>query len=150
MNLLSIGILGLAIVACTGGGKPEKVLRDYISYRFQDKGQKKEKVLSFLDGPLKEQMEAMPVDKVESFNQDGKFKLTGFKVVKSRCSDDKCFATYIVKYNSFLDGKNEKSVESEIKELAELSLVEGNWKIYDVKNIKTFHESQTPLSVYGR
>jgi ketosteroid isomerase-like protein len=93
-------------------------------------------------------MNAQSEEQVKSFNVGGKYSLKSFEVIKSRCEEDSCFATYILKYKTKLtDGG---AAESEIKELAELEKVQGQWKIADVKGIKSYISSEDSISVYGK
>ena len=128
------------LFGCTQGDKPNQVLESYINYRFKGTKVSKEKLLEALTGTLAERVNAMSDSQINSEIFVGKYKLRKFKVLNSKCMQDKCFSTYTIKYDTYTQGK--RIVSSVIKEVAELIRVSGKWKIADVSNIKTYHESE--------
>ncbi len=60
------------------------------------------------------------------------------------CEGDKCIVTYIIKYKTESGGK--KAFETEVKKIAEVIKEGESWKLSDVKNIKTFHDSTEPIN----
>lgn len=71
-------------------------------------------------------------------------------ILSKKCeSDEKCVVTFIVEYDYQFKDKGLKSYENEVKKIAEIVKVEGNWKLSNVTNLKTFISAQDPIEAGG-
>lgn len=93
----------------------------------------KEEVLSYLDGELKSNVEKMGDEEFEEFTSLGEFKLKSIKINGKTCQDSLCKINYSLHYE-------QQSSETQTKKIAELVLIEKEWRIKSITNLKTFHD----------
>lgn len=122
---------------------PEAALRDFVESRI---GQviAKDFILERVTGRMLQSFENMSDEDFTKFADMQNIKADSFKILSKSCQEKKCFITYSVSYLTSKDGKRQFS--SEVKKIAEMSLLDGKWLIADVSNIKTYHESLEPIN----
>lgn len=67
------------------------------------------------------------------------------KIINSKCESSKCIVTFIVDYTYQFKEEGTKSYKNEVKKIAEVEKVDGDWKISNVTNLKTYIEAQEPI-----
>ena len=67
------------------------------------------------------------------------------KIINSKCESSKCIVTFIVDYTYQFKDEGTKSYKNEVKKIAEVEKVDGEWKIGSVTNLKTYIEAQEPI-----
>jgi hypothetical protein len=125
-------------VSCTKTNSPEGVLREFVDKRYMGKANM-DYILSKVTGQLKKEIESMSPEEVETYKTLPNVQKRSLKISNQRCEENKCYITYILKYNTF-EEKN-KTFESETKKIAEIVNDEGEWKIAKISHIKTFHDN---------
>lgn len=145
MKYLIFIFLLVGLFACVESNTktPEGALQDFIENRI---GQvvSKEFVLSRLTGPMLLSFQSMPDEEFNKFADLRNVKSDSFKILTKSCQEKKCFITYSIAYST--NKESSKSFHTEVKKIAELNLVEGQWLIADVSNIKTYHEALEPIN----
>jgi hypothetical protein len=135
----------LIIFGCSDGAKsPEGLLKMYakdISTQNVDK----DYYLKYTTGRLRESVEQMSDKDIKTLSRAS--QLTGVKVniLKKNCQEKKCSLTYIISYNS--KTSDNVTFSTEVKKVAELEKIDGDWKIASVLNMKTHHESKKPIDI---
>jgi len=120
---------------------PEGTLKSFIQARFGNVVTR-QFILDRVTGKMQQSLENMGDQDFEKFADLRNVKQDSFKILSKSCQEKQCFLTYSVAYNT-----TEKSkFTSEVKKIAELTLVDGKWRIADVTNIKTYHEAQEPIN----
>ena len=79
------------------------------------------------------------------FTQNVKYKKKKFKILLKKCDEKKCFITYLLTYTQPVP-KN-PDFEIDVKKIAEMENIEGEWKIVRVNNVKSYIESTKPLEI---
>lgn len=133
----------LILLSCSKNTSPESTLREFINMRFSN-GQNKSDLIQLTTGEFKASLEEMTEEDFKLF--------TGFTIVKnsldissSNCGLNECAITYVLRYTTTDDGV--KTMVTEVKKIAQLSYVDDYWKISDVQNLKSFHDSLRPIEV---
>jgi hypothetical protein len=72
-------------------------------------------------------------------------KRVNVKILSKNCDGPKCIITYIVSY--LTQTKEDSNFKSEVKKIAEVIKVEEYWKLANLRNLKTYHESTTAIGV---
>ena len=143
-NTILIVLASLLIFGCTKKSDPELALKDFIDYRFKS-SQSRDKILSMVTGPIKEEIETMDEDKAKQFFSTQSLRKKRLTINIKNCEGLKCFITYTLKYSQrSKDGSNH---ELEVKKIAEIWQEEDQWLIAKVNNVKTYIESQKPMGV---
>jgi hypothetical protein len=140
--LVFIFLLG----ACTRYGQsPEGIIQNYIN-EISKEVRDFNKISKMLTGDSLSRFEAMSdEEKTEALNLDG---LKGFrlKIAKKNCpSESECFVTYTLSYTS--ESPEIGEYKTEVRKVAKVKLINENWKIDSVTNIKTFHQSLKALDI---
>ena len=143
-KLLLISFTLLFTLGCFKEKGAQETLRGYIEGRFQGDLDRLE-VSEFLNGHLKKNVLAMSDEDFEAYSDLSNLKKKKFKVTYESCSVDKCFITYLISYDQLKDSKEFFRVDS--KKIAEMTLIEEEWKIEKVTNVKSYLESKTPLNI---
>ncbi len=143
MNKLISFFLLLFFVACNGPGTPESALKGFVNLSF--KGSKdKTDYLARLTGPLLAKYSSMGQEEFNKLLIGEGFKKNSFKILIKNCEEQKCFITYVIKYNQ--KGQN-SSYDIDTKKVAELVNEDDRWKISDVNDIKTFIDSSEEIRI---
>jgi uncharacterized lipoprotein NlpE involved in copper resistance len=86
-------------------------------------------------------------EEIDESSLDG-IKSIKTKIISKNCGKDKCILTYIVTYLTSKNGKggSGNDFSTEVKKIAEVEKEGDIWKIAQVKNVKTYHESLKPIN----
>lgn len=136
-------LLLFLVFSCVAPEGPEQALKNFVNYRFSS-NQKREKLLEMSAGNLKAQLEVLDEESFKKVYKDQDLKLKRFNVNLKNCSEETCSITYTLSFAT-LKGKNE-TFRSEVKKIAEMVKIEGNWKVIDVTNVKTYIDSKEPIA----
>lgn len=132
------------LYSCSGSNSPEGVLKEYIRYRFSDEVSRKG-LLSRTTGSYQEEIQNMDEESFKDFAKLENKQLSQIKVLHKNCQETTCALTYYLKFKTIGKDKNPEFT-SEVKKVAKLQKVDGEWKLNDVSTIKTHHESHVPLT----
>lgn len=127
---------------------PEAALKDFIDVRIGNIVTRAS-LLEKVTGKMRASLENVSDDEFQQFADLRNVQKDSFKILSKSCQQETCFLTYSISYKTKTnaEGSTEKpAFSSEVKKIAELSLVEGKWLIADVTNIKTYHESLEPIN----
>lgn len=143
MKYILILLLGFS---CTKGpSTPEGLLEMFVT-DVTSKSIGKDYYEKYTDGELWESVSELSEEDFNKFLKLNKVKNPKVSISNKNCvTDVECTLTYVVKYN--VTGEEKSEYKSEVKKVATIKQVEGNWKIFEVNNIKTYHDSKTPLEV---
>ncbi|MBL6988211.1 MAG: hypothetical protein ISR65_00445 [Bacteriovoracaceae bacterium] len=134
----------LFLFGCSGVNTPEGVLNKYINYRFS-KDQDRDKLLAMTSGQLNKQLLEKDEAAFEEFAQGVRdLKKKKFSIILKKCDEQKCYITYLISYDVIKEGSKKYNVE--VKKIAELEKISGNWKVTDVNNLKTFIDSKESIT----
>ena len=98
-------------------------------------------------GKMKEDIEALSDEEFEKYRDLSRVKGVKIDILKKNCSGaTSCTLTYIIKYEFSKAEKETTNFKSEVKKVAKLVQTEKEWKIEEVSNIKTYHESVEPIN----
>ena len=147
MKLLIIlsTVLIFVLGGCTKGtDTPEGALGEYIQ-KATESSKGKSFYLDRTTGKLFAAIESMDEDEFKSFTKIENISAVNFKILYKNCRASECFLTYEIEYQQ----KNEENqqFESISKKIAQLNEVDGQWKISDVTNVKSYIDSKTPLNI---
>jgi hypothetical protein len=144
-QILIIALNLLLLISCKKENNAEGSLKSFINYRFS-KNQNKEGILEKMTNPLKEKYETLTPEEFDQLLLTTNLKVTRLKILNSNCEKEEvCYVTYLLNYDTFNE-KNEKSFSTELKKIAELRLVDKQWKIADVNNVRTYHDSKEEIA----
>lgn len=122
---------------------PEDALKSYILKRLDGSLIKRDEILSLSTGKYWSEVNALNDEEFTKYENLKNIKKNTLRLISTKCSDNDCFITYSLAYDTMENDK--RAFSSEVKKVAELKLEEGMWKIADINTIKTFHESVEPL-----
>lgn len=129
--------------SCQKENTAEAQLKEFIRLRYKGE-QRKDKVLKWLVDPLYTEFNSIPDEDFEKTMGVGGRKLKDIRVLTKNCdSEANCFLTFIIKFETY--GNDKKLFTSEVKKLANLKKIENSWKIADINNVKTYHDSHVPI-----
>lgn len=127
-----------SLVACVEESlTPESALKNFVEARIGNVVSR-EFVLERVTGKMKQSFEVMEDEDFAKFADLRNVKRDSFKILSKSCQEKRCFLTYSIAYKTETEGAK---YSSEVKKIAEVSLVDGKWLIADVSNVKTYHES---------
>ncbi len=138
MKYLVLSFLFLLFSCLEDNRSPEAALKDFIELRIGNVVTRSS-VLEKVTGKMRQSLENVTDQEFQQFADLRNVERESFKVLSKSCQDETCFITYSISYKTKQNDKN--TFTSEVKKIAELSLVAGKWLIADVTNIKTYHES---------
>lgn len=131
----------IALISCQKESSPEGALNKLVSTRFSSSS--RSDVMEVVTGKLKEQLESMDDEKIKHFLDSEGLKKRKLKITLKNCEKEKCFLTYILKYN---DSRPQGSkFEVEVKKIAQIEKVENTWLVSDINNLKTYIESKDAI-----
>ena len=140
------------VASCVGKMDAEERLRKYLSLRLEGQVQKKEKVMEFLTGEMREDISGMTEEEFSQFSALNIKKLGRIDVIKKNCKDEVCFLTYTFKYSRPVFNENPQTardVDVEVKKVAKLERIEEQWKISAIDNTKSFVRFNKPIDIYN-
>lgn len=122
---------------------PESALKEFIEIRIGNVVTRSS-LIDKVTGKMRQSLVNVTDEEFQQFADLRNVERDSFKILSKSCQEETCFLTYSISYKT---KQNEKNVfSSEVKKIAELSLVSGKWLISDVTNIKTYHESLEPIN----
>lgn len=144
--MIRILLLLAIVVSCSKGpSTPEGLIEMYVS-DVTTKSMTKSYFEKYTDGDLWESISSLSEEEFSKFTTLKKVKNAKVQIANKDCSaNNECRLTYVVKYS--ISGDDKSNFNSEVKKVADVRQVDGNWKIFKVSNIKTFVDSNTPLEV---
>jgi hypothetical protein len=140
-------LLLLILVSCNNGASsPEGLVKMFVSDSVKGKVNR-DYYEDFTTGSLLEASRDLTDEEIEKSSFDG-IKSVKTKIISKNCSEDKCILTYIVTYltKTDLEDKSKTDFSTEVKKIAEVEKEGDIWKIAQVKNVKTYHESLKPIN----
>lgn len=141
MKYLFILFILIFSVSCNQDQGPEQVLRSYVNMRFQT-GTNFDDLLKNTTGELESNLKGMSAEDKLKFEQTSQFKKKSLKILSKDCVEKKCKITYIISYERKAEGN---PYNAEIRNVAQLTLVEGTWKIESVGGLKSYFESKKDI-----
>jgi hypothetical protein len=130
----------LLISSCSRDNSPEGVLSGYINKRFKA-GVAADDFQSFFGGELLEEMSQLSEDQINRVNNI-KGSKSSFKIDYKRCNGtEECFLTYTLKYDTKAKAdKASSDVRVKVKKIAQMRTVDGNWRIFDISDVKSHYD----------
>lgn len=144
INQVLFIVLSIVFLSCSKKEDPESVLMDYINYRFSS-NQNKNFLLENTTGVLRDRIESMSDKEFQEFIDMTKYKKGKFKVLLKKCTEEKCFITYALKYIHFIKGK--KAYEIEVKKIAEILKTDQKWRISNINNLKSYVDGKLGIDI---
>ncbi len=144
MKILAYILVSLLTISCNQDQGPEQVLRSYVNLRFQ-KGDNLKALINKTTGELKADLESLSTlgeEARKKFDQSSQFTKKTLKVLSRDCNKKTCKITYIISYQKKTDGN---PYNAEIRNVANLSFVEGAWKIGSIGGLKSYFESKKDI-----
>lgn len=140
-------LLMVIVVGCSKSIKTPEGLLVKFSEDITSSNMDRDYYYEYTAGKMKEEIEALSDEDFEAYRDLSRVKNAKIEILKKNCSDDKnCTLTYIIKYDQKGLEKEGGGFKSEVKKVANLVQVEEVWKVSDVSNIKTYHESIKPIN----
>lgn len=93
-------------------------------------------------GELEGNLKSLSEEDRAKFEQTSQFKKKSLKILSRDCNDKKCKISYIISYERKSEGN---PYNAEIRNIAQLSLIEGDWKIESVGGLKSYFESKKDI-----
>jgi len=144
MRVLIILSLLIMFVSCQEDAKtPEGLLRMYIT-DITSKKVDRDYFETYTTGKMLEHINTLSDEEFNSFVDLSKVRSPKLEISNKNCEGEKCSLTYVIKYDVVLEDK--KEFQSEVKKVASLIKDGETWKISEVSNIKTFHDSLIPIN----
>jgi hypothetical protein len=144
-RILLISTLVLFFQGCDRSKKgPEDALRSFVQYRFTV-GHSRDGLLERTTGELYEHIKALEGDGLKEYMALADLKNKSLRIQTSKCEEQKCHLTFDLKYSK--TGKEGQDFEIENRKIAELRLVNGDWKISDVSNVKSYIDMNKEIEV---
>lgn len=143
MKIAALSILILLASCLEDNRSPESALKEFIEMRIGNVVTRSS-LIDKVTGKMKASLESVTDEEFQQFADLRNVERDSFKVLSKSCQQETCFLTYSISYKTKQNDKN--TFSSEVKKIAELSLVDGKWLIADVTNIKTYHESLEPIN----
>lgn len=143
MKILMCSVFLLLVSCLEDNRSPEAALKDFIEIRIGNVVTRNS-IIDKVTGKMKQSLANVSEDEFKQFADLRNVSRDSFKVLSKSCQEETCFLTYSISYKTKQNDKD--AFTSEVKKIAELSLVEGKWLIADVTNIKTYHESLEPIN----
>ncbi|MBK23890.1 MAG: hypothetical protein CME70_07790 [Halobacteriovorax sp.] len=144
MKIFIYLLLPILIMSCNQDQGPEQVLRSYVNLRFQ-KGDNLKALIDKTTGELKADLESLKTlgeEARKKFDQSSQFKKKTLKVISRDCNKKTCKITYIISYEKESSGN---PYNAEIRNVANLSFVDGVWKIGSIGGLKSYFESKKDI-----
>ncbi len=143
MKCLIFSLLFILVSCLEDNRSPEAALKDFIEIRIGNIVTRTS-LIDKVTGKMRQSLENVTDEEFQQFADLRNVEKDSFKVLSKSCQEDSCFITYSISYKTKQNDKN--TFASEVKKIAELSLISGKWLIADVTNIKTYHESLEPIN----
>lgn len=147
MKKIALGLLiSILLGGCFSSDGPETVLQKFLYSRFRSETSI-ETLKSYSTGEVLEHINGLEGDSKDLKNylniaEKRKLKLRTYKIISKNCEQTQCFLTYNIK---FYEGEGAKRTTVEVRNTAQLDLVEETWKVSKISQGKTFIDSREPL-----
>jgi hypothetical protein len=139
----------LTFISCVQNKGPEETLKSYINNRFSNEVEKDD-FKKYFAGELLTEMEGLTEEAINKINEVKGQKKKSFKINFKRCTDEKCFLTYTLVYDTHAqatvgnpEASHSNSVRVKVKKIAELRKIQKSWRIYGISDIKTLYDYKT-------
>jgi hypothetical protein len=132
----------ISLFSCNKESTPESTLEALVESRFS--GSDRDDLLELTTGKLKNQLENMSDDNVKLFLETDGLRRRTLKITLKNCDTDKCFITYILKYED--KRPQGTSFNVEVKKIAEVVLEDKKWLVSDISNLKTYIDSKKEIN----
>ena len=142
--LITVVVLNLLMGGCEKQNDPESVLRDYVDYRFMG-GQDRGELLKRTTGNMYQKIEQMSNEDFNKFKSVDKLGWKKLSINNKACTDIQCEITYSFSYD--MQKNDEKSSTVDVKTIATLEKVSDEWKIADIRNVKTFIDAKESIDI---
>lgn len=134
----------MLLVSCLEDNRsPESALKEFIEIRIGNVVTRSS-IIDKVTGKMRQSLENVSEEEFKQFADLRNVSRSSFKVLSKSCQGETCFLTYSISYNTKQNDK--EAFSSEVKKIAELTMIEGKWLISDVTNIKTYHEGLEPIN----
>lgn len=143
---LSLLVLIFLVIGCSKDIKTPEGLLAKFTEDITTKKMDRDYYYKFTTGKMKESIEELSDEEFEEYRNFSRVKNAKVDIQKKNCSENKCALTYIIKYDYKASESKDNDFKSEVKKVANLTNEDGKWKIEDVSNIKTYHESVKPIN----
>lgn len=124
---------------------PSETLTNFIEYRFSS-SQTKDGLLKYMTAKASEEISNLKEEDLADLLKVEKYRKRNFKIVSEKCDENKCYMTYVLEYD-VLAANSTRDFVSEVKKIAELQKIDGEWKVANIDNIKTFIDATRPIDV---
>ncbi|MFZ4712836.1 MAG: hypothetical protein ACOYL6_03940 [Bacteriovoracaceae bacterium] len=121
----------------------EAALAKYLDLRLSGKSLNRAQVLAHTTGTYKMAVESLSDEEFARFENLKEVEKNSFHLLNSNCKFTTCLLTYSLTYTTTKE--SEKMFLSEVEKVAHLELDQGQWKISEIVDLKTKHESLIPL-----
>jgi len=142
MKLVLLSLAFVFISCNNGASTPEGLIQKFVKDSIAGKADK-DYYAEYTTGALLAASVDLSDEELDGSSL-GSLSDVDVDILTKNCEEDKCIVTYIIKYKTESNGK--KAFETEVKKIAEVVKEGEFWKLSDVKNIKTFHESKEPIN----
>lgn len=143
MKILMCSALMLLVSCLEDNRSPESALKEFIEIRIGNVVTRSS-IIDKVTGKMRQSLENVSEEEFKQFADLRNVSRSSFKVLSKSCQGETCFLTYSISYNTKQNDK--EAFSSEVKKIAELTMIEGKWLISDVTNIKTYHEGLEPIN----
>lgn len=142
--ILCVGLIIVGISCTKKADTPEEALKEYIS-GIPNNVSNRDFYLERTSGKLKAAIQAMDEEEFKQFTSMPKLEKLKYEILHKNCQPNSCIITYTVEYAQ--EFEQEGKFDSASKKIAEIIMDEGQWKIANVTNLKTFIDSKTPVDI---
>ena len=131
----------IMVFSCNKESSPESSLENLVSMRFD--GSSRSEILEIVTGKLHDQISNMSEENIKLFLENEGLRNRGLTITLKNCEGTKCYLTYILKYND--ERPQGTTFKVEVKKIAQIDLIEGEWLISDISNVKTYIDSKKEI-----
>ncbi len=133
-------LLFILFFSCVDKSSPDAVLKSFLKLRFSDK-QKRSKIIGYLTGNLYKKINGLSDIEFNEYISVSNYSLKRIFFNMKNCSNNKCYITYTISY--YKKDKNDNNIAIvETKKIVEMRLINDNWKLADIENLKTHIDSK--------
>lgn len=137
-------VLVIALSCTKGADSPEGLIETFVK-DVATKSIDREYYQKYTTGKFLAVVEDQSDEELEKNTRMAGVKKVNVKILSKNCNGDKCVLSYLVKYVT--ETKEESNFKSEVKKIAEVVKVDDYWKLANLKNLKTYHESTEAIGV---
>jgi len=140
----------ILIVACSKGpNTPEGVIQAFVQEITKD-NKSVENLKNYVTGDFLIYLNDIPPEENDVFTSLDTNKNFKVKFLKSTCAGpENCNITYDMSYD-VVDQSGKVQFATQVRKVAEMINVEGQWKISTVTNIKTVHEAKQAIDATAK